>query len=441
MTGRSGVVALAATLALLTGGGALSITGGAASTGGGGEDPVPAAQADAVPDGFVGGAAREVAGRRLAAALERGWDNPRRAFAAGVAESAPGRQAASALWRNLRDLQVRDLEFRWLRAVEPRAVAPADAAAGVVEVAWAQPRWKQPVTTRVEVVYAVDDTSKKSVGQLMRIGPVPGRAASPTPLWAMGRLQVDATATTQVIALPGVARRLPRLTARLPAVVRRSYREMSTVLEPHQGRLLVVLPASRGQYEDVVGRGSVPKPRLATTAAVTRPVGPQVGVDSAMHIVINPATAERLHPAALRVLVTHEITHAFTGVPAILLPQWVAEGFADFTALGDARYPLRVLASAAIRRTRQTGTPADLPTDRDFTSARAARVRAAYEESWLAFRAMEDVAGRAATVRFYRAVVDGRPVDDALVEHTSMTLHELMARWRADLRGLARAGR
>lgn len=437
MAGGSGVVALAVTLTVVAVGGGLFVGGGVASTDGGGDDPAPTSQVVDIPAAPVGGAAREVAGRRLVGALERGWDYPRRVFAASVADSAPGRQAASALRRNLRDLQVRDLALTWRRPAQPPAAAPADVAVGIVQVAWSQPRWQQPATTLVGLVYTVDDTSNKPAGRLLRIEAARGRAAPPTPLWAMGRLQVDATGMAQVVALPGTVRRMPRLTARLPAVVRRSHREVSKLLGPDRDRLLVVLPATRVQYRAVLGRDGVPGSRLAAAAAVTSAVGPQVGVDGAMHIVINPATADRLRPAALRVLVRHEITHAFTGTPAVPIPLWVAEGFADFAALSDGRFPSRLLASEAIRRTRQTGPPADLPTDHDFAAA-PARVRAAYEQSWLAFRAIEEVAGKAATVRFYRAVTNGRSVDHALLEHTSLSLQQLTARWRADLRGLAR---
>ncbi len=400
------------------------------------DQDVASAAAPAVPTPLRV-SARPAAGRRLVAAMQRGWDGRRRAFVADIADAPTGRRVAHDVWRAWRDLQVRNLRLRWMGAARVPKSAPAGAVAGIVEATWTQQRWRAPVTTDLGVVFTVTDPADAPAGRLLAFTASRRRPAAPMPVWAMGRLDVTANASAQLVGLPGRRLLERRQRASLPAFVQAARRRVAALLPSQPGPLLVVLPTRAGQFRALLGGGDMSDTR-AESAAVTSTVGRQVRSDAAMQIVFNPAHLDRLRPAAVLVVITHEIAHAFTGVPAVPVPLWVVEGFAEFTALGAHDLPLRSVAQETRTHVRRASVPTALPTERDF-AAGGGRTRRAYGMSWLAFRTIEDVAGTAATARFYRAVVRGEPVGVALREHASLSLDRLTARWRADLRRLARA--
>jgi hypothetical protein len=77
-----------------------------------------------------------------------------------------------------------------------------------------------------------------------------------------------------------------------------------------------------------------------------------------------------------------------------------------------------------------------LPSDADFSSTDRP-VEVAYEQAWLALRAIADEQGRDRLVAFYRDVVDHpRAVWRLLRRDAGMTRVELTRDWRANLEAL-----
>ncbi len=381
---------------------------------------------------------REAAGRRLVAAMQRGSHaRSSRAFATTVTGSPVGLSMARQLWHAWRDLHVRDLRLRWVRGVRPPSAAPAGSTAGEVAATWSQPGWSAPVSTQLTVVFSVDGGRTGPTGRLLALATARGSAAPPQPAWAMGRLDVTTTPSAWIVWLPGQAGLDLRTSAVLPALVQRAHRQVSRLLPAPSGRSLVVVPARPAQYRALLGGGAADA-HLFAAAATT--VGAEVRTDAALQVVFNPQVTGRLRPAAVPVLLAHEITHVFTGISPVPLPLWMAEGFAELVALGSERFPVRDVAGHALAEVRRAGPPRSLPRDSDF-AAGPGRTQSAYELAWLAFRTIEKRAGTAATVAFYRAVAQGEPLGSALREQTGLSRSRLVIAWRADLVGLARAAR
>jgi hypothetical protein len=343
---------------------------------------------------------------------------------AGFISAAGSTPWARRTWRNLDALGVDKVDLTHV----PDAAARSRAAGVSVEVTW---------TPGADSTYAGETTVPRLVsftvgvtgaGDAAVLGA--GRVGDTLlPVWLMGDLDVSAVRDATVIS---TNRQGPQ--ADVEALTRRALAAVRRVLdgsEADAGRpVVVVAPATAEQGASVGGSA------LDDAAAVTTTVDGSRRLRAPVQVVLNPAEFDRLRPRGAQVVVTHEVTHAVTGVAASAMPLWVAEGFADWVALRDVRVPLDVAAGRLLAAVRRAGRPAELPTDADFAKPQSAAP--AYEAAWTLFRHLGRRGGERAVVGFYADVLAGQPVEAALKGNAGLDVSELTRSWRTGLERLAR---
>lgn len=174
-------------------------------------------------------------------------------------------------------------------------------------------------------------------------------------------------------------------------------------------------------------------------AAVTAPVDGSLTSDAPVHVFLNPAVYADLDPLAAQVVTTHEAVHAVTRAPVVSAPLWLVEGFADYVALRDVDLPYDRSAGQILDQVAVDDVPPALPTDAQLNPT-ADGLGAQYEAAWLAWVVLADHAGEQAVLAFYRDVLDGVGVEEALVDRTGWTVDDLTGAWQDRLRALAGAG-
>jgi hypothetical protein len=341
-----------------------------------------------------------------------------------------GRQsqrAASTIFANLRALQVRRMGLQYV-AADPSAASPAgDGAAGAqtwdAQVAVS---WRLSGIDRSDAHSTLTMTFVRR-GDLVKVVAMSARPGEREPIWLTGPLRVLRSDRTVVAATNMVDAR------RIDQELRRAAIDVRKVIPSWRGSLAAYAPATREQFDALMGANP---DAYAGIAAVTTTVDGSRRAQAPVAIVVNPVVFQRLGPIGRHVVVTHESTHVATGATTVTMPLWVAEGFADYVGVGSVDVPLRVAAQAAIRDARLHGPPTSLPSDADFSSTDRP-VEVAYEQAWLALRAIADEQGRDRLVAFYRDVVDHpRAVWRLLRRDAGMTRVELTRDWRANLEAL-----
>jgi hypothetical protein len=294
-----------------------------------------------------------------------------------------------------------------------------------VDVSWRpDPRDASPATTALSYTF----TAARGRMLVSAIAPIRGDRE---PIWLLPGLEVRRGARTLVAAssLP-VAHRVERLLRGAVIAVQR-------VLPGWHGRLVAYAPASMRDFAALLAA----RPgEYAGIAAVTTTVdgSGRPGVPSA--IVVSPRVFGGLGPISAHVVITHEATHVATDAAAVSMPEWLAEGFADYVAIGSVRLPVAVAAKAVLGVVRRGGAPQSLPQDADFET-RDAGLEATYEEAWLATSLIARRYGQHRLVVLYR-FVEHHPDDlqgaFRQILHTSVP--GFTASWRGYLEGLARVG-
>lgn len=243
-----------------------------------------------------------------------------------------------------------------------------------------------------------------------------GSGSDPLPLWLSGEVTVGGSSAGPVITVgtgqgPGVPE-----AAALTAVGQGRV----SALTGSVTRAAVIVPSSAQAAAAILGRSSDtfgPVAGVATTLA---------GGDLPV-VVLNPAEFARMDPRGRQIVVTHELTHAMTGVVGTTAPTWLVEGFADWVALHDDTAPLATSAGALLMQVAQSGPPEAFPTDEDLAGPTSG---AAYQAAWLALVVLGlEHGGDAVVLEVYRAVAGGTPVDQALAA-VGTSVGELTAQWR-----------
>ncbi|MFC8530625.1 hypothetical protein [Nocardia sp. NPDC057227] len=127
-------------------------------------------------------------------------------------------------------------------------------------------------------------------------------------------------------------------------------------------------------------------------------------------VVFSPDAGRRLGPDGLATLLRHELTHvAARAVTSDAAPQWVLEGFADYTAHRARPADFTATAPTLTAALRAGAGPADLPADADFRGPDAVQ---AYERAWSVQAYLADAFGEQAVPRLYRRLAAG-PLDTA----------------------------
>lgn len=299
--------------------------------------------------------------------------------------------------------QARQLERSW-RVSAPNSTTAFQQAGGKAgggrpggAISWAadvEVRWRIAGFERADVHNEVVYTFSTYAGRTA-VTDIRPAAGAREPVWLLGRLAVRRTARTLTAAL--TARRADHLSA----LLQRAVRDVDRVIPAWHGGLVAFVPRTRVQF----GRLLATRPaEYAGIAAVTTTVDGSTSTRTPAAIVINPPVFDTLRPLGAHVVISHEATHDATGVAAGPVPPWVAEGFADYVGVGSVDVPMSVSAGDVIAVVRRHGPPAILPGPAAFDLG-GARLETAYEEAWLACRAIAARYGQPALVRFYERVV------------------------------------
>jgi hypothetical protein len=286
--------------------------------------------------------------------------------------------------------------------------------------------WRTPQTGSQAVVSPLVYTFV-SAQRGVRVAAVRAAVGSRQPIWLTGRLRVAHHGP--VVAVSGSVAASRELVRRL----RVARDDVHAFLIDWHGPLTAFLPRSTPDFEAVL---DAPPGQYTGVAAVTTALDGSSDPAAPVAIVLNPRVWSRLSPRGAHVVMTHEAVHAATGTRTGVLPEWVAEGFADFVAVRSAGVPPLVADAAALRDIRRRGAPDRLPSDGDF-AARSARLEATYELSRLVMQTIARHHGQRRLVGFYTAMVAHPARLDAALHtrlHTSRA--RLTRQWRRLLVGL-----
>ena len=344
-----------------------------------------------------------------------------------VALAAPGSaRLLAGIFDNARALDLRGVSLRYVDQVDGGLTAGerhrfgSDAWVGAVDVGYRIPRYDTG-STHLETAFVFDTAGGKA-----RIAAVGGHGDR-APSWLLGQLTVVRTPRTLVLAAePGQARRFS-------AMAQQAVSDVDRVLSHWRGRLVVEVPASEQQMDQMLHASQA---QYSNIAAVTTTVTGTTIPGTPVHVFVNPRIFATLKPKGAQVVLSHEATHVATKASFAQMPTWLLEGFADYVALDHAGVGVQVAARQILARIRKHGPPHRLPTAGDL-SPTANGLGATYEEAWLACRFLGQQYGEQQLVRFYDAVDAGRTTGQGFRTVLGTSQHAFVAAWRADLRRLA----
>jgi hypothetical protein len=413
----TGLVAVVVLIAVIAGGVLFTqLSAGPPATTQGRDGP-----AVVTPDDGAGGdseARRTLAATRALIDLEQAVRSEREDLFARVfgTERVPGEDGAN-LFTSLRRLPLSTFSMRYISEVAHRARTwRAD-----VVVQWGLRRVDdRAVTSEIEVTFAQDRDGARIVG----MAPTDNEEA---PVWLLGRLEVRRVGPALVLSLQ------PPLTDGVVAQTRRAVRDVRSVLPGWGGGLVVVLPETTEQLEEMLAAspGS-----YDTIAAVTASADGTGDPTAPVRVMLNPAVFTGLGPTAAQVVLSHEATHAATGATFRAMPLWLVEGFADYVALAHEPVPLHVAAGQILDQVRESGPPEELPGKGGF-AASAHGLGASYEAAWLACRLISQEYGEHDLLRFYRVVSRHGQVNKAFSSVLDTSEEEFTEQWRDYLAELA----
>lgn len=186
----------------------------------------------------------------------------------------------------------------------------------------------------------------------------------------------------------------------------------------------VVLPGSAAEFAELTGGA----PASQEAPAVT------VGSLEEAHVVVHPASWDRLTPQGRQAVLTHEVTHLSMqgdgGVPA-----WLGEGLAEYTAHRNSDLPPAAIAGSALDPLRAGQGPTDWPhlgsAQATPGPAEAAEDSAwgGYAQAWLACLYLADTWSEEQLVELYEAVAGGSTLTDAVPQVFGVSEVEVLAGW------------
>ncbi|HEX2176969.1 MAG TPA: hypothetical protein VHG70_13755 [Nocardioidaceae bacterium] len=416
----TGLVAVAVLIAVVVGGVLLTQFGTdstAPPDDNGQGSPATPASRPAAGGGAPSEAQRVLAGTRALLALERAVraereDLFRRVFAVGASADA-----GADLFTSLRRLPLSTYSMRYIGEVSHRGSTwRAD-----VAVQWGLRRVdRRAITSEVEVTFTGNGPSARVVA----IAPADDEHA---PVWLLGRLEVERVGPALVLSLQ------PPLTDGVVAQTRRAVSDVQGVLDGWNGELVVVLPETTEQLEQLL---AAEEGTYDSIAAVTASADGSGDPTAPVRVVLNPPVFTTLGPIAGQVVLSHETTHAATGATFRDMPLWLVEGFGDYVALAGEPVPVDVAAGQALKRVRRSGPPDALPAQEDFATS-SHGLGASYEAAWLACRLIAEQYGEDRLLRFYQEVSRSGDVERAFASVLDSSEEQFTAQWRDYLRELA----
>ncbi|MRH92577.1 hypothetical protein GFY24_35025 [Nocardia sp. SYP-A9097] len=205
---------------------------------------------------------------------------------------------------------------------------------------------------------------------------------------------------------------------------------------------VVVVASSPAEFAALTNAtGNVPAEVAAATVADPFHPGSKV---TGQRVVFGPEAGRRLGPDGLRSVLRHELTHVATrAVTVDGSPQWMLEGFAEYTAHRGMRQSINEIAPTLTARARADNLPADLPADAAFEPA-SGEAAAAYEQAWSACAFIADQFGEPQLISLYRQLATG-PKDHAAIEAIlgstlGVSYPDFLARWHSWITSRSTAG-
>jgi hypothetical protein len=416
----TGLVAVVVLIAAVVGGVLLTRIGGPGSSPAGGDRGLGrATPAGHPPVGGLSEAERVYASTNALLTFERAVRAEReglfdRVYAGGSGSA----EAGDALFTSLRRLPLSTYSLRYVDEMSHRSGTwRAD-----VEVQWGlRGIDRRPATSEIEVTFTGHGPGGARIAAM-----TPAEDAH-APVWLLGPLQVERVSGALVLSLQ------PPLTAGVTAQARQAVTDVRRVLEDWPGGLVVVLPRTTGQLEQMLNARPGSYDRIAAVTASADGGGDPT---APVRVLLNPPVFTGLGPIAGQVVLSHEATHAATGATYRDMPLWLVEGFADYVALAQEPVPLRVAAGQALQQVRRHGPPSALPGADDFATS-AHGLGASYEAAWLACRLIAERYGEDALLDLYRRVSRNGDVGAAFEQALGTDVASFTAQWREHLRRLA----
>jgi hypothetical protein len=220
-------------------------------------------------------------------------------------------------------------------------------------------------------------------------------ATEAMPLWMSGKVTVVRGKRSLLIG-SGSTARLERYAETIDRAVPRVTKVWGDDWAKH---VVVIVPRTQAEMERVVG---VDARSQGAVAAVTTSVG-RTNPAAASHIVINPATFDRVGSLGRLVVLTHETTHVAAHATVSSIPVWLSEGFADYVGFHASGLPTGVVAQEFLEEVSDRGSPDTLPGSAQF-DPQAEELDAAYEAAWTACRYIAEEWDEDTLVEFYRAM-------------------------------------
>lgn len=343
-------------------------------------------------------------------------------------DAPSARRRALMIYRNLVVLRARPRTISVTAVPAEPAAARADTPGEAQWSVQVQVGWRlagmDGSDAQVTLIYTFEQ--RDSQAYVADIAPAAG---SRTPIWLLGRLYVHRSARTLVAA------QSPQLEAVLARGLTRAVRDVSAVIPRWHGDLVAYAPATTAQFDALLDS---PPGRYHGVAAVTTAVDGSRRPDTPVAIVTNPIVFAALSPIGRHVVISHESTHAATGVATVDMPLWVAEGFADYVGVGAVHVPLAVSARHVLHDVRAGEVPTQLPADAGFGGPGAV-AQTSYEQAWLAIRLIAKTFGQSTLVTFYRYVVahprDQRAAFTTVLHTTAAAFTKMWQRYLLELAG------
>jgi hypothetical protein len=409
-------------VAVIAGGVLLTTFSGDPTSGAGGEQKAPATSpaSRGAGDQGLSESQRALAATRTLIDLEQGVRTEQedvfdRAFAVDP-ESA---HARDDIFTSLTRLPLSTYSMRYIGEVSHReGTWVAD-----VAVQWGlRGVDRRAVTNEIEVTFTDEGPGDGASVVSMEAG-----SREQAPVWLLGRLEAQRVGPALVLSLQ------PPLTEGVADQTRRAVRDVRRVLTGWDGGLVVVLPETTAQLEELL---AADEGAYDSIAAVTASADGRSDPTAPVRVVLNPPVFLGLGPIAGQVVLSHEATHAATGATYRDMPLWLVEGFGDYVALAGEPVPLETAAGQALETVREEGPPDELPTEGDF-STEAHGLGASYEAAWLACRLIAQEYGHDSLLRFYRVVSRTGDVDTAFERVLGTTEDDFTEEWQDYLEELA----
>jgi hypothetical protein len=254
-----------------------------------------------------------------------------------------------------------------------------------------------------------------------------GDYGDPAPLWMLHRLAVRRSPRVLVMAAD------PSRVADLFHTADRAVRDVRAVLPGWTGKLVVEMPASQTQLDQLLQAAPHTYDNIA---AVTTTVDGRLSRSAPTHIFVNPQVYDRLGPEGSQIVISHEATHVATQADLSSMPTWLLEGFADYVALDHVDLPVSVTASQILGEVRRHGVPDHLPDATDFDPENRV-LGATYESAWLACRLIAQEYGEHKLIAFYRASDRDGSTESAFRDVLHTDKQSFTRSWERYLRGLA----